>query len=324
MPDRKPPSTIGKDILFITGFILLFLGVGGWLVFSLINSWSESPVETESGREEVTWDEQPGKAPSAVSSKPIVAEDTSLVGSGLDSQQNESRAIRSLTENLLEIPDPLLAEALQNASSFEYKIVNAALNQLKKYPENREAFDALVKLASSHREANIRFYATGALTRFDSFDLREFCEGRLKRDPDYRVAQTAINLAVRQKFPGFEEVLLLGCRSRHPQVREWAAGALGSNKIARGSSTLLNLAQRDAEKKVRQIALRALSELHDYKALSVVKNLLRSPEKDDKWMALNTLRLWQSNPDALDLLEPYRNDPLIGKPVANHLARYGR
>ena len=40
MPERKPPTSIGKDILFIAGFFLLFLGAGGWLVYSLGNRLS--------------------------------------------------------------------------------------------------------------------------------------------------------------------------------------------------------------------------------------------------------------------------------------------
>ncbi len=243
---------------------------------------------------------------------------------GWGSLNEHGEAVRQVVETLLEIPDPLLAEALQNVSSAEYKTVNAALNQLKKYPENRTAFDALVKLGSGHREDNIRFSATGILSRFGTFDLREFCEGRLKRDSDYRVGQSVINLAARQKFPGFEEVILLGCRNRHPQVREWAAGAVGSQKISQGTSTLLNMAQRDSEKKVRRRALRALSELKSYDVLAVLRTLLRSSDSEDKWTALNTLRLWESNPDALDLLEPYRKDSTIGTAVVKYLTKYGR
>lgn len=243
---------------------------------------------------------------------------------GWESLSDNGETIREMVETLSKIPDPLLAEALQKAASGDFKEANAALNQLKKYPQNRDAFDALVKLASSHPEDNIRYYATGALNRFNTFDLRDFCEERLKRDSDHRVAQSALSLAVRQKFPGYDEVVLLGCRNTHPKVREWAANALGNNKMSEGSGQLLKMAQMDSEEKVRQSALRALSQMKNYDVLAVLKKLLRSSQSNDKWTALNTIRLWESNPDALDLLVPYREDAVIGKSVTKHLAGFGR
>ncbi len=52
--------------------------------------------------------------------------------------------------------------------------------------------------------------------------------------------------------------------------------------------------------------------------------MLQSTEEADRWNALNNLKMWKSNPDALDMLEPYRNDPIIGSRVIPHLEKYGR
>ena len=32
--------------------------------------------------------------------------------------------------------------------------------------------------------------------------------------------------------------------------------------------------------------------------------MLQSAEEGDRWNALNKLKLWKSNPDALDIMEP--------------------
>ncbi len=236
-----------------------------------------------------------------------------------------SEGLRPLTEKLMSAPDPILVKALQQASSHERGEVNKAIHQLKSYRDSPEAFEMLVELTTKHEDGNTRFSAMNALTGFRDFKLKKICEDRILNDPDYRLAQVALNIAGSQKIPGFENLFLLACEHEHTSVRLWAVRGIGNHKIARGESLLLELANGDPERNIQYAALRSLTNgLKSYAVFPLLKEMLQSTEEADRWNALNNLKMWKSNPDALDMLEPYRNDPIIGSRVIPHLEKYGR
>lgn len=236
-----------------------------------------------------------------------------------------SDGLRPLTEKIMSAPDPILVKALQQAQSPEQGEVNKAIRQLKIYRNSPEAFAMLVELATKHEDGNVRFSAMNSLTGFREFKLKKICEDRILNDPDYRLAQVALNIAGSQKFPGFENLFLLACKHEHKSVRLWAVRGIGNHKISQGESILLELAKNDSERNIRHGAISSLAYgLKTYALFPLLKEMLQSTDEADKWNALNSLKVWKSNPDALDMLEPYRNDPLIGSRVIPHLEKYGR
>jgi HEAT repeat protein len=203
--------------------------------------------------------------------------------------------------------------------------VDKAIHQLKRYRESPEAFEKLVELTTKHEDGNTRYYAMNALIGFRDFKLKKICEDRIINDPDYRLAQVALNIASAQKFPGFENSFLLACEHEHKSVRQWAVDGIGNNKIARGESLLLEIAKGDPERNIQYAALRSLTNgLKSYAVFPLLKEMLQRTDEPDRWNALNNLMMWKSNPDALDMLEPYRDDPKIGSRVIPHLEKYGR
>ena len=99
---------------------------------------------------------------------------------------------------------------------------------------------------------------------------------------------------------------------------------ISNTLIAAPDPLLLQLAKSDPIPKVRENAIRSLTEMKSYDVLPVLQALIQSPNTSDKWTALHNLQRWRSNPDALDILEPYRNDSLIGRQVTQNLEKYAR
>ena len=243
---------------------------------------------------------------------------------GWNSLAAHQTVLRKISDTLIAAPDPLLIEAIEKTKSDNIREIDRAIYQIKKYPDSELAFTTLRNLALNHSEANIRFSALGSLDQFRSFDVRKICEDRLLNEPEGRVAAMALNTAARHKYDGFEEIFILGSRHQDPDVRERAASSLGGYKVSSAVPLLLQLAKSDPVPKVRENAIRSLTEMKSYDVLPVLQGLIQSPNTSDKWTALHNLQRWQSNPDALDILEPYRNDPLIGRQVTQNLEKYGR
>ena len=134
--------------------------------------------------------------------------------------------------------------------------------------------------------------------------------------------QVALDIASGQKFTGFENLFLLACEHEHKSVRQWAVNGIGNHKIARGESLLLEIAKSDPERSIQYTALRSLTNgLKSYTVFPLLKKMLQSTEEADRWNALNNLKMWKSNPDALDILKPYRDDPIIRSWVIPHLEK---
>tara|TARA_B100001013_G_C24535659_1_gene412541 strand:+ start:509 stop:850 length:342 start_codon:yes stop_codon:yes gene_type:complete len=111
-------------------------------------------------------------------------------------------------------------------------------------------------------------------------------------------------------------------------IKVFVNGPLMGSEIIRsrgGRGLLLEIAKSDSERSIQYAALRSLTNgLKSYTVFPFLKKMLQSTEEADRWNALNNLKMWKSNPDALDILKPYRDDPIIRSWVIPHLEKYGR
>jgi hypothetical protein len=59
-------------------------------------------------------------------------------------------------------------------------------------------------------------------------------------------------------------------------------------------------------------------------SLSSICSLLRSEERGNKFEAWRCLQVWENDPDAVELMQKYKNDSDIGPLITAHLDRFAK
>ncbi len=172
---------------------------------------------------------------------------------------------------------------------------------------------------------------------FGKFDGREAILEHASRHPAPEVRVEVVNqLARRQKQDRGDEAKTLSLVSRlaledaNATVRKRVMMRLDLNGIwiakEAAEETLLRAAEHDPDGDVRIWAVKKLAEGKSRRALPILQRWLGGSVKPEKQEAASGLMRFGGDAEALDLLEPFRDDPDAGlqRMIRHHLKRNGR
>lgn len=219
--------------------------------------------------------------------------------------------------------DPRLAAALGDLAGDDEMKVVAAISTLRRFSKESAAFDALCKTAMGGGSDNVKVQAMRALVYFKDFNAGPVCISAL-RARDEQIVKTGIDLAGALQFAGSEVVFTDALKSRSANIRRHALRGIQRYGIIKADKHVSRLARYDPVKTVKDQALTTLCGIKSSEALPMLRNMLAGQDKAGKYRAVNYLRGWQGDAEALDLLYRYRNDRDVGQQIQQHLARYGR
>ena len=214
-------------------------------------------------------------------------------------------------------------QALEDIVSGDQSKSRRACSALQKYPYDAIAFQALCRAARNHSSRSIRVHALNSLRPFKHFSPYDTCAHIVDNDED-SVVIAVIDLLSSSQFENHVKVFEKLARHKSSYVRRCMVQKAGRKKIQSAEPILYKLARDDTDTAVKDAALYSLSQLRSKRALKLAKNLITTGNRRTKSSALQSLRAWENNPAALDILDKYRNDPVIGSQIRSHLSRYGR
>jgi HEAT repeat protein len=154
---------------------------------------------------------------------------------------------------------------------------------------------------------------------------------RLRNDKDPGVARECVQLITSTRFKGYEPLLALATEHERPEARRPALTMIGRKDIPallpeeQTVPILLRATQSDKDREAREDAMRGLSERRDRRLLPILKALLASDDRADKWIGYRflTYSAWKGDAEVLSILEARRADPVVGEQVTRHLKSQG-
>ena len=211
------------------------------------------------------------------------------------------------------------------ALSGEKTVAARAVRKLASYHDEKAAFDAVIKALETHPDRYVKTQALSALSSFKTFNPHPVCVPIIKSaGDDTDMAKRALHTIAGIKYYGYEDILINAMAHPQPKVRLTAINLIGRHGLKPAKEKLRRSAEDDTDEAVRAAALQALVSMHAAEAFPLLKADLAGSDPKQRRAAVRHLKTWRAHPDVLDILAAYKNDPLLGKDITTHLARYGR
>jgi hypothetical protein len=326
MPNGKRGCGVGCFWLLIIGVIaVIFMIVSKFLRESSKAEELFEEVQEQARIEEIRLQKKAAQAVDVSKSAEVPIQVTTEVMTRNVARPVESRkqpeAVDRKAEENAQV-QKLIEQLKQNEDHASYY---QALHELSRYSDNKEAFNALCAAALGHEDQKMRANALSKMNRFKSFDPAPTCQAILKdTGADESLQVRALQTVALIRYYNYEGVLIEALKHPKPGVRREAAQSLGRNKVKTATTALASMIQAEQDSRTRREALNALSYMNAPEALPILRADMTSKDVTRRRQAVQFLKLWRGQPEALDILAAHRNDPQLGDQIAAHLKQFGR